>query len=285
MVAFICDACGQTIKKNKVEKHYLNECRNCSVLSCIDCGKDFHGDEYGSHNSCISEAEKYQGKLYRPKEKANKGETKQQEWIKQVQKASSNIEDPKLRQYLLKISEYSNVPRKKGKFLNFCKNSLRVYNDKILEKLWEAFEMQEKGHNQTSDVSNGSESQCEPVNGASNSDDRIGVKQQPNGSDNEINGTRKRKTQHETFMESEDSEKDNKSKKQKKEKLTEYEIQENLNGLDEKVEENDTEKHGKFKWHKAIKEILRKVGEEGISSKKLRKKVFISLHTIHIPYL
>ena len=81
-MSFICDACGQTVKKSKVEKHYQTECRNCSVLSCIDCGKDFPGDEYAGHTSCISEAEKYQGKLYQPKEKANKGELKQQEWIK-----------------------------------------------------------------------------------------------------------------------------------------------------------------------------------------------------------
>ena len=82
MVSFICDACGQTVKKNRVEKHYQSECPSCSVLSCIDCGKDFHGDAYAAHTSCISEAEKYQGKLYKPKEKANKGDVKQQEWIK-----------------------------------------------------------------------------------------------------------------------------------------------------------------------------------------------------------
>lgn len=82
MVSFICNACGQTVRKNQVEKHYQTVCRQCNVLSCIDCGKDFHGDEYAGHTSCISEAEKYQGKLFQPKEKANKGEQKQQEWIK-----------------------------------------------------------------------------------------------------------------------------------------------------------------------------------------------------------
>ena len=84
MVNFICDACGQTIKKQKVEKHYQTECSRCSVLSCIDCGKDFPGDSYASHTSCISEAEKYQGKLYKGKDKANKGERKQQEWLEVI---------------------------------------------------------------------------------------------------------------------------------------------------------------------------------------------------------
>ena len=81
MVSFICDACGNTVKKNQVEKHYQTACRNCSVLSCIDCGVDFPGDAYASHTSCITEAEKYQGHLYQPKDKENKGESKQRQWI------------------------------------------------------------------------------------------------------------------------------------------------------------------------------------------------------------
>lgn len=84
MVSFICNACGQTVRKTQVEKHYQNDCRSCDVLSCIDCGKDFHGDEYVGHTSCITEAEKYQGKLYKPKDKPNKGEHKQQEWLKVI---------------------------------------------------------------------------------------------------------------------------------------------------------------------------------------------------------
>ena len=82
MVAFICDACGNTVKKNQVEKHYTSQCRNCSVLSCIDCGVDFPGDTYIKHTSCITEAEKYQGHLYQAKDKENKGDAKQKEWLK-----------------------------------------------------------------------------------------------------------------------------------------------------------------------------------------------------------
>lgn len=39
MVFFTCDACGASLKKNQVEKHYLHQCRRCSVLTCIDCQK------------------------------------------------------------------------------------------------------------------------------------------------------------------------------------------------------------------------------------------------------
>ena len=83
MVFFTCNACGSSLKKNQVEKHYQYECPRCEVLSCINCGKDFHGDEYAAHTKCISEAEKYRGNLFKDSGKAGragKGEKKQQEW-------------------------------------------------------------------------------------------------------------------------------------------------------------------------------------------------------------
>jgi hypothetical protein len=33
-------------------------------MTCVDCGKVFDSNSVNSHNSCVSEAEKYQGKLY-----------------------------------------------------------------------------------------------------------------------------------------------------------------------------------------------------------------------------
>lgn len=80
MVAFTCNTCGESVKKNKVEKHLMQ----CSVssLSCMDCGQNFYGESYNGHTKCITEAEKYQGKLFQAKDKMNKGEKKQQDWIK-----------------------------------------------------------------------------------------------------------------------------------------------------------------------------------------------------------
>jgi len=140
MVSFICDACGNTVKKTQVEKHYTTVCRNCSVLSCLDCGVDFPGDAYLTHTSCVTEAEKYQGNLYQARDKENKGETKQKEWLKSVHSTSSSTNiDPKLRGLLKRLSAYSNIPRKKKKFENFCKNSVNVYDAKTLDQLWELF--------------------------------------------------------------------------------------------------------------------------------------------------
>ena len=82
MVFFICEACGETLKKNKVDAHSWT-CRGCWVLACMDCGKRFEGEAYKEHVSCMSEAQKYEGKLYQHKE--NKGEVKQKSWIEGVQ--------------------------------------------------------------------------------------------------------------------------------------------------------------------------------------------------------
>jgi len=40
MVYFYCDACGESLKKNQVEKHRY-KCRECCVVSCVDCGHHF----------------------------------------------------------------------------------------------------------------------------------------------------------------------------------------------------------------------------------------------------
>ena len=82
MVVFTCNACGVSVKKNRVDKHWQTECPGCEVLSCMDCGKDFYGDEYVTHTSCVTEAEKYQGVLFKGEKGAqSKGEKKQLGWI------------------------------------------------------------------------------------------------------------------------------------------------------------------------------------------------------------
>ena len=129
---------------------------------CMDCGKRFEGEAYKEHLSCVSEAEKYQGKLFQAKE--NKGEVKQRSWIEGVQQrlestpgvphapsppcrralAASPMRPRRLavrarlsagfggaggsqlRQYAERLLAYENLPRKKAKFVNFAKNSLNL---------------------------------------------------------------------------------------------------------------------------------------------------------------
>jgi len=40
MVCFYCDACGESLKKSQVQKHRY-KCRECCVVSCVDCGHNF----------------------------------------------------------------------------------------------------------------------------------------------------------------------------------------------------------------------------------------------------
>ncbi|KAK7532260.1 uncharacterized protein J3D65DRAFT_558993 [Phyllosticta citribraziliensis] len=67
MVSFSCEGCGDVLTKKKLDGH-RNQCWNASY-TCIDCMKHFQGTSYKAHTSCMSEAQKYQGKLYKEKKK------------------------------------------------------------------------------------------------------------------------------------------------------------------------------------------------------------------------
>merc|ERR1711962_300086 len=138
MVFFTCNTCNESLKKNQVEKHYTTKCRRCEVLTSVDCMKDFPGDSYKDHTTCMTEAEKYNGKDYVPKPGANKGQVKQDAWTEQVQAAIAAAKaDKGLKDVLQQVSNYDNVPRKKGKFENFLKNSLRIRDASLVTRAWE----------------------------------------------------------------------------------------------------------------------------------------------------
>ncbi|XP_005517897.1 PREDICTED: cell growth-regulating nucleolar protein [Pseudopodoces humilis] len=137
MVVFTCNACGEAVKKAQVEKH-VNICRNCQCLSCMDCGKDFWGDDYKEHVKCVSEDQKYGGKGFEAK--TNKGDAKQQEWIQKIHEVMKkpNI-SPKVRNILEQMRVFNNIPRKKVKFQNWIKNSLRINDSKLQDQVWDVF--------------------------------------------------------------------------------------------------------------------------------------------------
>lgn len=55
------------LTKKSLDKH-RNQCRGAS-FTCLDCMVWFHGTDYRSHTSCMSEAQKVQGHLYKEKDK------------------------------------------------------------------------------------------------------------------------------------------------------------------------------------------------------------------------
>ncbi|KAG9247929.1 hypothetical protein BJ878DRAFT_453426 [Calycina marina] len=90
MVSFQCESCGDVQTKKKLDAH-RNQCRGAS-FSCLDCMVHFQGTEYRNHTaspptsapfspltslqSCISEAQKYQGALYRPEKQKKQNNQK-----------------------------------------------------------------------------------------------------------------------------------------------------------------------------------------------------------------
>ncbi|CAI9635283.1 unnamed protein product [Alternaria burnsii] len=67
MVSFSCEGCGDVLTKKKLDGH-RNQCYGAS-FTCLDCMVHFPGTSYKSHTACITEDQKYQGKLYKEKKK------------------------------------------------------------------------------------------------------------------------------------------------------------------------------------------------------------------------
>jgi len=144
MVFFTCGGCGENFKKPQVEKHIF-QCRNFGTLSCMDCNKDFHGDEYKAHTKCITELEKYSEVGFRNAPNHNKGEKKQESWVEIVRatlEGKGPTLNPASRSLLHSLAKHDNVPRKKPKFLNFVGNISRFTDSNTIENVWNLLEQQ-----------------------------------------------------------------------------------------------------------------------------------------------
>ncbi|XP_048827718.1 cell growth-regulating nucleolar protein [Brienomyrus brachyistius] len=308
MVFFTCNACGESLKKAQVDKHVFI-CRGCEVLSCIDCGKDFWGDDYKNHTQCISEDQKYGGKGYEAKSK--KGDVKQQQWIQRIHEAMNKPGiNPKLKDVLNQVSSYENVPRKKAKFQNWMKNSLRIHSAALQDQVWEIFsaasgsqpESESRWESESQQESepqrlaqdkapkarqngNGTAAPLQKKSKQERKEDRrqrsglYGVGAEDEGDSTER--TKKKKKRKRGEEDSNAAEGEGHTKKQKKHKPNgtgEY-----LLAIEdeEKAEEDEGQpsSKGKFNWKGTMKAILRQSPEEGISIKKLKKKVLAEYYT------
>ena len=122
MVFFVCEDCNETLKRLKVAQH-LCRC-SCSAITCVDCGATFHDDSYLQHATCMSEAERYEGNLY----KAPKKKNAQDAWGELVQSACADRRDapPAAAKLLPRLQGFENIPRNQKKFCNWVKNSLNL---------------------------------------------------------------------------------------------------------------------------------------------------------------
>lgn len=74
MVVFTCSNCGDSVKKTAVAKHKQTKCKIKNLsLTCMDCLKDFKGNEVESHTKCVTENERYSAKGSKAKATDNKG--------------------------------------------------------------------------------------------------------------------------------------------------------------------------------------------------------------------
>ncbi|XP_055290841.1 cell growth-regulating nucleolar protein isoform X2 [Moschus berezovskii] len=317
MVFFTCNACGESVKKVQVEKH-VALCRNCECLSCIDCGRDFWGDDYKNHVKCISEDQKYGGKGYEGK--THKGDVKQQAWIQKIHELIKrpNV-SPKVRELLEQISGFDNVPRKRAKFQNWMKNSLKVHNESVLEQVWNIFS--EASSNEP--VSKGPDQQpAEPVTkpcaenntevpsskANSSTEEPAEAKKNKRERKAERQKNRKKEKKELRLENHQESAKSQKPKKRKAAQEAEQEAADGSSGTKSQRKKSKTEpaqdgavdggakmgqqadaspgkrkrKHleGKFNWKGTIKAVLKQAPDNEITIKKLRKKVLAQYYAV-----
>lgn len=276
----------------------------------MDCSKEFWGNDYASHTSCVSENEKYGGINYIAKE--NRGQKRQEEWVTLLKDkvASTKGINPQLKNLFDRLLQYNNIPRKKGKFLNFLKNS-KLGNEALAAEAWTYFEevqqilarRQNGQNNQASQNNTDSQKTEEDGNSAAQVDSTTAPeateeeepqrkskrerKEERQKKQTKVQKKDKRKRPVEDEGETQETEKPKKKMKKKAaaEEEDEKANQENMepenaeNGMDESMaqEGEDSEGtggHSPFKWKKAIHTILKDAPEEGMKMKKLKRKLF-----------
>ncbi|XP_072550546.1 cell growth-regulating nucleolar protein [Salminus brasiliensis] len=313
MVFFTCNSCGESLKKAQIDKH-LGMCRGCSCLSCIDCGKDFWGEDYKSHVRCISEDQKYGGKGYEAK--ANKGDVKQQQWIQRIQEAMNKPGvSSRLKEVLNQVSSYDNVPRKKAKFQNWIKNSLRINDASLQNQVWEIFsaadnskpngtqhpepkpdpplpqqpqeqqqekEVEEKVSEKKKNKRERKEERQKKSKKKQKKHVENGETEQSgeNASDEQKRKKKKRKRAAEEEEEEDGQDEDGKpTSKPKKRKEEEPEENPGESLEDQQDEQDQSGSKGKFNWKGTIKAVLQQAPDEGLPVKKLRKKVLAAYYS------
>ncbi|KAJ6644261.1 Cell growth-regulating nucleolar protein [Pseudolycoriella hygida] len=225
MVFFTCNHCGESLKKPSVEKHY--QWKGCKgavpFLTCVDCLNDFKGDAFKEHTKCITEEEKYSAKGFVAKPTKNKGAQKQETWTETLQKLINKPDiDPQIKIIIEKISAQTNVPRKKPKFINFVKNSMRISMDNA-NKVWDVVE---EALDEFKQISEANRKKKQEENNAKNGESKVNKKNPENDKKSKEekkklqNGVAAESTQNEAQMANPQNVQKSKKKQKKSEKGT-----------------------------------------------------------------
>lgn len=300
MVVFTCNNCGESLRKQKVAQHYMTRCRRKPNLSCVDCFKDFLGNEYEKHTECITEVERYGDKSNITVPKHAK---KQKEWLNVVENVlntDKSLSKDELN-FLNLLLKHKNIPRKKSKFENFvkCAMGCKKINPKVINSVWDKLaayksdtqsdnaqneKQQENGKtdekvDDEKDVSMHQENNIvenqnnENIDREKQNGDREGVNGIQNGTDGKKKS--KKRTASETGQEETEAKNDTEEPITKKKKKKHASTEETVSS--EKKEDisessiNQGEANLTFNWKDTILSTVKSKGE--ISLKKLQDKV------------
>ena len=196
--------------------------------------------------------------------------------------------DADVRQVLQNIQGFDNIPRKRAKFLNFCKNAMpRKFAPAVIEKTWDVFEIALKGPKK--DVEDSSKTnETTKSTEDSPSEKENGVSSQTLTADKDVNdgipkfkGTaaletkptkkqKKRKALEEHSNASGDEIKKDAAETPSKNKKLKMEIEE---------DGDNSVLSAKFDWIKCMSEVIEKKGSIKIT--KLKKKVVNEFCTLN----
>ncbi|XP_017887667.1 cell growth-regulating nucleolar protein isoform X2 [Ceratina calcarata] len=302
MVVFTCNNCGESLRKQKVAQHYMMRCRRMPMnISCVDCFKDFLGNEYEKHTECITELERYGDKSAGIT--APKYAKKQKEWLSVVENvlnSDKSLSKEELH-FLNLLSKHKNIPRKKSKFENFVKcamGSRRIKPD-VINSVWDKLsayksdvqndntqneKQQENGQTDENDVSMHQENSIvenqnnenidrEKQNGDHESTNGL---QNGTGSNDKSKKKLKKRTASEAGQEQTETRNNTEepiTKKKKKHASTEETVssEKNEDTLISETSINQDDANLTFSWKDAILSTVKSKGE--ISLKKLQDKV------------
>lgn len=255
MVFFICNHCGESMKKQVVDKHGFR-CKRELNVSCMDCQKDFTGNAYDAHTTCISEVEKYSGKDYVPKASANKGAKKQQGWIATIRAITESKKNlpPGIRNVFEVIQRNDNIPRKAKGFMNFFLNSNRHINQKDIEAAWKLIEEEVKREREATNPAETNAPQTKP-----------GTTPTPTNAVKNGEAAKRKLDEHEPQPAPE--------KKKQKTKASNGQDDDDGQALLPQDETNGTDPSGeKFRWVEVIRDLLVSKNSQ-MKLSKLKKKV------------
>lgn len=270
--------------KKQVVANHAYRCKRQIDVSCMDCLKDFPGQEYVAHTVCISEAEKYSAKGFVEKEK--KGAKKQENWITMVRtipQRNKNLSSG-VKSVFDVINRNENIPRKGKGFINFFYNSHRHIAKRDVEQAWAIIEQELKSEKPTAAQQNGQNTEPSvPTKNGTSGPVQNGEVQKPEAETEPTPTKQKKRKTEDTTAENgqeevEESRQSTKQKKRQKTKDSPANGHEDDAALlaNETSETNGTDatngEQEKFLWSKVIRELLASKNNQ-MKLSKLKKKV------------